>query len=99
MVKELVIRRTPRITRNTPLTTEICHIHLFNFLKYARKELTAKDVRSKGSPKPAEYTARSSMPVITDSFVLAISNIEPSIGPMHGVHPAANTTPTKNVPR
>ena len=47
-----------------------------------------------GIPIPIEY-ARSRLNAI-DGDVAASVMIVPSIGPTHGVHPAANATPNKN---
>ena len=49
-----------------------------------------------GIANPAEYEIRSRMLLFTFSSIAAKVKIDPSIGPMHGVHPNPNAAPTRN---
>ena len=46
-----------------------------------------------GTPSPKEYTPRSPIPADKVSTLLAMSNTEVSIGPIHGVQPKLNPMP------
>ena len=56
-----------------------------------------RPTRRNGTPRPSEYTASSAAP-LTVPPVAAIARIPPSTGPMQGVHPAANATPSGSAP-
>jgi len=56
------------------------------------------DVIKKGMARPAEYISRSLKPYRAEPEVLAMNIIEPRIGPIHGVHPAAKVKPTTKEP-
>ncbi len=51
-------------------------------------------IRMNGIPKPNEYASNSVNE--SEGVVAANVSIVPSIGPTHGVHPAANAKPKTN---
>ena len=56
-------------------------------------------VRKNGTPMPSEYTLSNFAPSTTLDFVPANNNIDPRIGPAHGVQAAAKVTPIMTAPR
>lgn len=55
-------------------------------------------VRIKGIPSPSEYALKSKIPLLMESCWLAIARIAARMGPIHGVQPNANASPTRNDP-
>jgi hypothetical protein len=52
----------------------------------------------KGTANPAEYTAKSVTPVVSEALDAAMARILARIGPIHGVQPAPKPIPITNEP-
>ena len=61
----------------------------------AKKRLTARPATTNGTPRPSEYAARRPTPWATVSCCDAYNRMAPRMGPMHGVQPNANASPTR----
>src|SRR3990172_7192921 len=93
--RELVVISRPTAIRKIPLTTVTAGMSgPMNRIR-VRNVFSPSAVTSRGNPSPSEYAASNWMPCPTDCVVLAYRRIDPRIGPTHGVHPAANATPTR----
>ncbi len=88
----------PAIIKIIPPITEIIFMNGRSFLDVDRKMFKEKDAAKNGTARPIAYTNNSTPPSLALCIVEAINNIEASIGPIHGVHAAANTIPTKTEP-
>src|SRR5204862_266206 len=62
------------------------------------KRSTATAAITKGIARPKEYAPSSTRPCCSSACVAVYVRIPPRIGPMHGLQPAPNATPTPNAP-
>ncbi len=85
------MRRNPEIIFSVRIRFRV-------FFKNPRMEWTKNERIINGSAMPDEKMARRRTPCETVSWLPARKRMEVSMGPMQGVHPAANAMPIKNVP-
>lgn len=79
------------------MITPPAFIIMFEYFSIQRVFDTKKLKTKKGTPNPIQYTTISIKALLGSDALIA--NIAPIIGPLHGVHPAANAIPIKIEPK